>query len=182
MLRNTWPLSFMKRLAAHVFNWVAVSMFSMNADTGGWTNFTLRVVVPTGKLTNGNYVRLSLRSGNAEGLIISACYIGIKSGTYGFSTTPKQVTFDGGSAGFTVAAATTKMSDPITLPLTSSDSIVVSIHCPSGSTAADTFRRNTGEVSFSSYFKAGSDAANQSPSGYTTNAQHNYLEDLETST
>lgn len=172
---------------SHVFNWNPVTLQSLNIDDDSWTDFTLRQPVANGfgSLTAGNYIRIGFSSSTTQGMTISKCYVGIMSGTIDFASAPTAVTFSGGSAGFSLAANQSIMSDTIPFVLGSSDGIVISLYFPSGHSADDApRRRNTPSPSpGQAKYKAGDDAITQTTAGYS-NVTGNacFLEDLETST
>lgn len=152
---------------------------AVTTDNGGWTNFTLRNMIPgTIAPTGGTKCRITIPAGATEGLTISKCYIGIKgAGAYEFASAPTQVKFNGGNNNFAIAAGATQVSDDITLTTSPGDSLVVSMFCPTLSTAADTFKR-VAMTGVTGGFKSGDDAATQTPSGYTAN-NFLYLSDLQ---
>ena len=156
----------------------------LNQDSIAWNGFTLRQSMaasafPVDNSTGtANRVRFSLRAGTAEGLTVAKCYIQIKGiGAYSFASTPIQVTFNGGSSSFSIAANALQWSDDITLTVGPTDDVTISMYM--NSAAADTFRRQSGsQTGVTSGFKSGDDATTQSPSGYTAQNRQ-YLGDLE---
>lgn len=143
----------------------------LNTNNGAWTNFTIRqpfpatlVPCPAGGSTK---LRFAFQSASAEGLAINKCYVQKISSAYGFSTTPVQVQF-GGSNSVLIPANTTQYCDDVTLSLSSTDAIVVSAFVPSGASANDAFRALAATGSGATYYKAGDDAVNTAPAGYST--------------
>lgn len=163
---------------------INVAPFNMNLDNGGWTNFTLRQPLPAAVIPGQGCTKLrfSFQSGATEGLVVNKCYIQKLNSTYGFTTTPVQVTFNGGSTSFTIAAGATQTSDDVTLTLSSTDAACVSLFIPSGQSANDTFKARTySGVGLATYFKSGDDASNTSPASYSTvSARNLFLASLET--
>ena len=162
--------------------WHSASLSALAVDNGAWTGFTARSIMPLSVFGgNGSKIRFSIKPGNAEGLIISKCYVGLLSGTEGFASAPVQALF-GGSAGFTAAAnAAAVQSDDVVLSYTTSDTLVVSVYVPSGNASQDTFRMATAAIGSSGVrYKSGDDAITQSTSGYSSLVSANcFLATLE---
>lgn len=145
-----------------------LAAFDNAGNSGGWTNYTARNVLPAASIPGpgGNRCRFAIKGGSSEDFTINKAYIGIKSGTYGFAATPVQVTFDSGSNSTTITSGTTKWSDEITLTTTTSDDLVISVFCPSGAGSADSYS-GSNQLGRTLHYKSGDDAATTSPSGYT---------------
>lgn len=151
---------------------------TLTGNSNGWTGFTQRQVITNARMCGrdtggGNAMSISFKSGSGEGLVVTKAYVGIKgAGTYDFAGTPTPITFDGGSAGFSIAANTEKFSDVIPITIGASDALVVSTYTTTGQSANDTFRSRNGFVT--SGYKSGDTAADVTVSGYTSNDVQRY--------
>ena len=115
-----------------VGTWQTAWSETVSVESGStFAGYTLVQVIPSSKitLTGGTQVRVRFKSGSG-GYAITKCYIGegASSGdAYDFATTPTQLTFSGGSAGFTIGASTTiKSDDGISFSIPSGKNICVS--------------------------------------------------------
>ncbi|WP_417814046.1 hypothetical protein [Thalassospira alkalitolerans] len=146
---------------------------TMDSNRHGLNNFTVVQVIPAAALsTSGASVKVTFEaSSGGNGFAIKNCYIGEQAASgdaYDFETTPTQVTFDTGSAGFSVAAGATKQSDEITFSVDAAKTYLVSYSLDGiGNTTDDAAARTT-QSGFIAYEKSGSDeAATVNKSGYS---------------
>lgn len=135
------------------------------ADSGAWDNNTFRQYIEAAQLLDygGNEMRLTIAAAVGEALNIVAAYIGKRSGTYGFAATPVPVLFAGNPTKL-IAANTFGVSDWLPFPTTGLDDLVFSAFITGSSTDGFGRREQTGT---DGYYKAGNDAANVAPSGYS---------------
>jgi len=142
-----------------------------DADGGGQSNNTIRVIYPSAQLTNTDYTstRVTLYAASGEALQIGVMYIGNKAGSgdaYDFADTPVQVTFDGGAASKALAIGANGVSDWVNFKIAAGADIIISFYV-SGNGTNDGFRAQTGETGFLSYYKAGNDASTVNATGYS---------------
>jgi hypothetical protein len=141
-----------------------------STNSGAWSGYTARTLFPAANIGAGSKVAISIASSTIEGLGVSAVYVGTKgTGTYDFASAPTQVTFSGGSTGFTIGANTTIKSDDISLAVGASDGVVIAVYI-SGPGSSDGFQRFTGSGMSSAYI-VGNDTTTLVASGYTAAAE-----------
>jgi hypothetical protein len=116
---------------------------AVSASTGpgyvDWNGFEFRQAIENTAGKDGTRVRVKFTSGSVQGLTVDHASIGIyaSGGHGGFGdppnmvATPTQLTFNGGSPGFTIGTNTTITSDWISLSFLSSDRFVVDWQIPS---------------------------------------------------
>jgi len=164
MLLNTF------RFGAPAISWTAATVPTYNQDVANWSGYTLRQLIKSGMIpANGNYMRFSISDSTAgEGAYIAKCYIGKKgTGTFDFATTPTQVTWNNGSPSVTVVATATTFCDPISLPVTTSDNIVIAFYM--NDPLNDTLQRcNTASANYDSAYTNSDDVTTLVASGYAT--------------
>lgn len=137
----------------------------------GWSGCTVRNVIAPAQISNTGrtQTRLFFKAGTSSALNIGACYIGWNStGGYGFEATPVQVT-KGGLTSFSTPLGTESATDAIDFEIPASKYLVVAWQIPSGSNqwAAG---REAAQTGYLSRFKAGADASNMSPTGYSNSS------------
>jgi hypothetical protein len=142
---------------------------TLDSDSSGFGDYTIRQVVLASDIAiSGSAVRLRIVAPATGGMVIGSCYIGHKAAggdVWDFESTPTQVTFNGGSAGLTLAAgAASVFSDEIAFALDETKDLIVSFYFSS----TTTIRRSTVGTTASYYYKATSDAATVNASGYTS--------------
>lgn len=157
--------------------------WTLSSDSGGWDGYTFRQSIEAVALSDvsGDRIRVTLRGGSSEGLNIVKAYIQ-KRGVdrHDFLTTPVQLTFNGGSAGVLIPAATDQISDWVELSTDGTDDIVISVYV-SGS-GNDEFARGTGASDDNAWggYVLGDDAATVDVSGYDEGGTlHNAIVSIE---
>lgn len=149
-----------------------VDAFNQTPDafTGLGNGYTMRTVFLSGLLSNTGkkYVRVTFYAQNVTlGLTIDGAYIGLQGAgdAYDFLSTPTQLTFDGGSAGFAIAAGASKVSDGVVFTIPASTNIVITSHTSANSGIGGKSGLASGNRL---YFKSGvSEAATVDVTGYT---------------
>jgi hypothetical protein len=124
----------------------------------------------------GSFVRITVKSAAASQLKIAKMYIGPSAGTASFTSTPTQVTFDGGSASVLIASGgNLKVSDAIAFPYDGLSELVISTyHDATAGFLGSTSITNSRIVS-----KAGDDAATLTASGYSSGTINDVIYQLE---
>ena len=149
-----------------------VDAFNQTPDvfTGLGNGYTMRTVILSGLLSNTGkkYCRVTFYAQDVTlGLTIDGAYIQTQGAgdAYDFSTTPVQLLFDGGSAGFAIAAGASKATDTATFTIPAGTNIVISCHTSANSGIGGKSGLATGSRL---YFKAGaSEAGTVDVTGYT---------------
>ena len=103
------------------------TIFTTNATTnaGAAAGYSLREICVTSG-GGGTQVRASFKSGSGGSLILNHASIGISTGTLANTTaTPVELTFNGGSSGFSISANTTITSDWVNLSISSGATVVI---------------------------------------------------------
>jgi len=130
----------------------------------GYGGYTSRYKIPAGKiLASTGAIKLAFGRHDAD-WAIGECWIGHINGTYGFDGNQVQILF-GGNAGITITV-NGQESDEVNFNLDETKDIIIAIYItPSpGNIVAG----GTTALGYAAWYKAGNDAANASPSGYTT--------------
>lgn len=138
--------------------------------TGFTNNYTWRTVLLSGVLSNTGkkYCRVTFAAQDVtNGLTIDKAYIQTQGAgdAYDFSTTPVQLFFDGGSAGFAISAGATKVSDTATFTIPASTNIVISIHTSATSGGGGKSGLATGNRMY--FLASTDDAATVNTTGYS---------------
>lgn len=139
----------------------------------GASGMNVRNVIEGSLLTRtGSKVKLTFKSATSgtQSFIIDKCYIGKQASSgdaYDFASAPTQVTFNGGSAGFTIAnGGNTLTSDEIVFDFDGSD-IIVSFHTV-GTTGEGFSVKTAASAAMQAYYKnAADDSATVNATGYT---------------
>jgi 6-phosphogluconolactonase (cycloisomerase 2 family) len=144
--------------------WAVSSAFG-----AAFNGYTVRQVVDSGQLTrSGSKVKISFKGTTTDGNSISSCYIGLKASSgdaYDFASAPTQVTFNGGSAGFSVTSTTAVTSDEISFEIDETKSYVIAFRVTSGfNNWAATVNAGSNQVWAKS---ASNDASTVNATGYT---------------
>lgn len=149
-------------------SYTSVASVSPNTDFSPGMH-TFRTVIAAAQLTDvsASQVRVKFAAPSGGNCVIAGAYIGVKSGTYGFASTPTQLLF-GGAAGTTLTAGSgNSYSDAVTFAYDGTSDLVVAVNYTSGSVRY----LNTTSTGWTLYFKASvADASTTSPSGYTLDA------------
>ena len=151
---------------------VAAQSAASDVDVGSWNGYTSVQVIGSAEISNTGkqFFRVSISAASGASFTFANMYVEHQGAgdAYDFAASPTQVTFDGGSAGATVGAGTTKVSDLIEFTIDSGKALVVAFYC--GSVKDDMACRNV-EANWSSYWKLGSDAITVDKTGYTGSAR-----------
>src|SRR5205085_11729036 len=166
--------------------WQPATLDALNANSGGWTNFTMRQSILSAIIPAAfTQVRFSFQAASNEGLLISKCYIGIRgTGQFDFASAPVQALF-GGSASVLIPQGTTQFTDTVSLTRTAGQDVVISAFTASGQSANDAYRKfaTSSARSFNAVNKAGDDATTLVASGYSVGnpsfPQDLFLDDFE---
>jgi 6-phosphogluconolactonase (cycloisomerase 2 family) len=143
-----------------------VGPVTLAGSDSGWSPVTIRHVIDAGQvLVSGSSVQLVFKASGAGVFAPTKVYIGHVGGgadpyDFEFAT---QVTFNSGSAGFSISAGATITSDIISFGLDATRDLVVSYYMPTDDGMATT----TGLTGWSTYHKLGDDASTTDASGYT---------------
>lgn len=144
--------------------WRVAATFTPNTDSPGWTGYTLRNKIQSppnlvsGNLGPSSMIMLRLRAANSgTALQIAKFYVGLQAASgnpYDFAATPVQALFSG-SASVTIPVGTAVLTDPISLTIPLSQSIVASAYL----TAGDLRTCNTADGGNRRFFRTGDDAS-----------------------
>jgi hypothetical protein len=162
-------------LAGFSGTWVATYSQTLDADSSGWTGYTLRILIGASLLsTSGSHVRATLKASSLAGCSIDACYIGHRAASgdlYDFDGSQVQLKV-AGSGSFTIATGDTALTDAATYALDETKDVLVAVHFVSG----DVRFNGTGISGVTGYYKGGSnEAATTDVSGYSSNVGASYL-------
>jgi 6-phosphogluconolactonase (cycloisomerase 2 family) len=138
---------------------------TVSGSNAGFAVTIRQRITAAGITRSGSKVIVRFQGPSSGNMVVSACYIGEQAAAgdaYDFASAPTQVTFNGGSSGFTVGN-TTQDSDQITFTLDETKNYVVSFHVSSGNVAA----ASAGSSTWVPYSKAGNDASTVNATGYT---------------
>lgn len=148
-----------------IWDWTALT----TGSSPGWSGYTLRTRAIASAL-GGAGTKLRITCKAAAGGTLSKSYVQVAAASgdaYDFSTTAVAVTWNAGSAGYTVGTNTTQLSDEISLTFDGSRDLVFSFYFSSlGNIYPQTGA--SGRTNSVEYYKAGDDAATVDTSGYTT--------------
>jgi len=155
-----------------------------SAQGNTWPDYTIRQILPREHFyvgaTGHTYARVTFRAGSAS-LGITNAYIGTAASTgdvYDFASAPTQLTFNGGSSGFSIATGETQVSDPVAFSVSSTSDVIVSFYAA----ANGSYRRATNQTNYGMYYKNASDAATVDASSYGEDGENVYgVELVETS-
>lgn len=147
-------------------SWVTSESWVPNANSAGWSGFTVRLVVAAAQFTQaGNPSRFTINFGSNPGNI-GALYVGESAGSggtnYAFATTPVQVLFSG-SGTLSLPTGGIVTSDSVGLSITGSADIVIAAYF-NGSTD---LRIRSGETGWYQVYKGGNDASTVAATGYS---------------
>jgi hypothetical protein len=141
---------------------VSFQSAAFNYDDPGWSGFTIRVAIHAADIVyGGSSLRLTLKAASGAGMTIGKVYVGVRSGSYGFASAPVQALF-GGSAGVSVAANNSVVSDACLLTFAETDDLLVSIYFSGSATIG-----GIAGPPDNTWYESGDDAATQSPTGYS---------------
>lgn len=134
---------------------------------------TVRQVIGPEHLTrSGDRVRITFKAGGGS-FGIDKAYIGYRrtpgSGIddWDFNSSPTQITFDGGSPGFTLTTGATKVSDEITFDFDETLTLIISYHITSNTVDLPASNA-TSSSTLTPYYKNGADdSATVDATGYT---------------
>jgi|GEM_PF-484003 len=139
----------------------------------GANGLNVRNVIDGSLLTRtGNKVKLTFKSATSgsQNFIIDKCYIGKQASSgdaYDFASAPTQVTFNGGSAGFTISnGGNTLTSDEIVFDFDGSD-IIVSFHTVSNTGEGFSVKTAASSAMQAYYKSASDDSGTVNASGYS---------------
>lgn len=167
-----FPLAFWKESGCLLNNWQDVVNEPGNADLGSGQNLTIVVQLTVAAMSNTGLcaLRATFAASSTEAFQVTKCYVGPRNmagDAYDFETTPTQLFFDGGNAGFSIAANQTKVSDVLELTIDGAKDFLIAFHI-ANSAANDGYRRDT-SAAWNWHFKAGGDdSATVNKTGYTT--------------
>lgn len=99
--------------------WQTTFSAALNANVpDGYQTYTWVMVMNAALFSvSGSKVRITFNAGTGAGWAMDAVYIGEKAAAgdaYDFAATPTQITFSGGSSGFSLSASGSILSDEIT--------------------------------------------------------------------
>jgi hypothetical protein len=135
-----------------------------NSVDNFWAGKTGRQVIKGSDLVAGNQLQITLAGSTTRSTIISHVFIGKKTSTYGFASTPTPVTFFG-LVPVSILQGGTVTSDPINIAVDGVTDYVVSWYESSGSS-----RDLATKSGWQAYYKAGDDASTVAAKSYTTYA------------
>jgi hypothetical protein len=162
--------------------WTTTFSATLNADSDGWNGVNLRQQFAAAALsTSGGLVRITLQAGSSQDAIISSCYIGHAAGAgdaYDFDGTQVQVTF-GGSAGVTIPANSSVVSDLIPYSFDEAKNFIVAAYF-NGGTSHDMVRANTSAANTTKYEKTAADeTSTANVTGYSSAAGLRLINKIE---
>lgn len=144
----------------------------------GASGLTLRQTIDGDTLTReGDRVKVSFKAYTGT-FQVDKAYIGKRASSgdlYDFASAPVQLTFNGGSAGFTISSSATITSDIATFEFDSDDDIIIAFHIANSTN--DSFASHNAAsptVNLRGYYKQGADdTATVNATGYTALTGHN---------
>lgn len=121
--------------------YVKATTWTAGAASGSnWNGYTIRQLIQTSAITRtGSKIKISFKATTVSTASINACYIGIAGNislgqdAYDFSAAPTQVTFNGGSPGFSITSTSDIASDEITFDFDGNSAIIIAFHVTSAS-------------------------------------------------
>jgi WD40 repeat protein len=146
---------------------LAVSGIGVSAGASG---MTIRQFIDSSDFTRtGDRVKVTFQTLAAQTLTVTRATIGKAASSgdaYDFASAPTQITFNGGNAGFTLGASSTKTSDEIVFDFDGSD-IIIAFHVTN--TGDEMAASNDSEASLAPYYKQGAqDTSTVNATGYTS--------------
>lgn len=158
--------------------WVEVTSFVPDNVEDGWAGYTLRQPIVDDDLAGATILRATLRCAAGKALSVGSAYAGNRAGGaggIGFSGSPVQLTF-GGNPNFSVSGAVDTVSDPFSLSVIGTDIVISAYFDATSSMVSRATPPGLGE--FAKYI-LGDDAANPTPTGYTSWANYGLFIKLE---
>lgn len=150
----------------------ARTAFTANSDSTGWNGWTAREVVLASSLSDisGSKIRVSFKSSPTTQLKIAKAFVGIKTGTLDYTTTPTPILFSGGAA-ITIPSNTVQVSDEVIFAYDGTVDLVFGMYhdATAGYAGATTTARST------LYQKNADNAATVSVSGFGTGTTHDII-------
>lgn len=135
-----------------------------------WANFTIRQRIDSAAfLISGTRIQVRFACDGSGTFTCSKAYIGEAAAAgdaYDFASAPTQLTFSGGSAGFTITGSQTIDCDEVNFTLDRTKNYVISFVSPSSATD-DFGMAGPGTANWSLYYKSGDDATTVNATGYT---------------
>lgn len=116
--------------------WVAYSSFGVNGDSGITDNSTIRQGFRAEHVVACTKVRVTLQASSASPMQIGKIAVGIRAATgdiYDYASAPVVGSFSG-SAGVTIPAGGSIVSDPMDITVASGDALVIGIYMVAGRT------------------------------------------------
>lgn len=141
------------------------SYVPLATSAGGWAGNTLRQKFAGVRISQGgNKVRI-LCKGGSSGATFSSVYVGHAGAGGSFTGDQVPLTFGGGVSTLTLAANEEEWSDWVSYAVTAGSPLIIAAQCTAGGTIG---RINPTDADFTLYYKAGTDAATTTATGYTT--------------
>jgi hypothetical protein len=154
-------------------SWVTASNWASNDGAAGssFQTHTVRMIINGSALTrSGSKVRITMETTSATSVTLQKCYIGQQASsgdTYDFASAPTQITWDGGSSGFTGDINAGKVSDEITFAIDETLNYIIAFRFTSvagTNLVSETSTSNQTQV----YYKAAvDDVTTVNATGYT---------------
>lgn len=122
---------------------------------------------------DGSRIRLTFKAAAAGTFAITKCYIGVQASSgdvYDFANAPTQVTFSGGSAGFSISTGATIVSDELAFEIDTSvaPGVVIAYQISGTDDDMAAATASFGGANYAPYYKAGDDVTTVNASGYTS--------------
>jgi hypothetical protein len=157
-------------MAAPSGAWSVTGTWTPNVNSTGWNGLTLRQVVPVSALAAGSRLRFLIRSsGNATGFSLAKAYVGLQAGSgdsYDFASTPGQLLFSGNPNATVPGSNASLLSDALNFVQDGTAPLLLSAYFDATSNVG----ARSALTGWTSYFKAGDDAATVNATGYSSSA------------
>lgn len=149
---------------------VVAGPVTLNTTSSPRVGYTIRQIIDSAQISqSGSRITVTFQAAAADTFQVDAVYVGHQAAAgdnYDFESAPTQLTFSGGSAGFTITNSATITSDEVNFTLNNAKDLVIAFHVLNDGMAC----RAT-QTGWSSYYRSAiNDASTQNTSGYTLQA------------
>lgn len=167
-------LTATQNIAVTVLNpWTTAFEFTPDAEHGSYGNMNTRQrLLRTFDAAGTNKLRVTFIAGLTQGLAVAAASIGHQAGsgnTYDYSGDQVQLTFNSGSASFSISAGQTIVSDEATFSFALSDDLIIALLHQNTTSYMQDFFEDTGNNELFSKATASDETMTSDVSGYSFN-------------
>jgi hypothetical protein len=153
--------------------WLVGVLNTLSQNTfGGYQTYTFRQVIDANTLAfSGSKIRITFLADAARTWVVDEVYFNhaaTSGDAYDYIGTPTQMTFSGGSAGFSLTAGQSILSDEITFAFDKTKAFVIAMDWVN--TGSHGCATNTSASGWTTYEKVGDDAQTVDATGYTSHA------------